>query len=238
MTSTVTSTSHTPLWLARHAPVLLSRSQCYGQTDVPADPQATHTLAQQLAAALPRRIVVLSSPLQRCELLAQILCGLRADLTYKTDPRLQEINFGSWEGQSWDSIGAAATAAWTQDFMHYTPGGGESVTQLMQRVREALHDVQRNAAQQLMEPEQPAQPVLWLTHAGVINAVTAWAAHWAAQPPHRPAHPANPAWHPPAPGAPGPSEYPNEPCPPLQAKDWPPSPPLASWVQVLVPNLG
>ena len=150
------------LWLARHAKPLIAPGVCYGQLDVPADVDATTACARELVQSLPSGIKILCSPLQRCELLAHVLIGLRADLTYKTDPRLKEIDFGQWEGQRWDDIGTAAINAWVADFGQHRPGGGESVEQFMQRVA-AVWDEAALAAD---------TPTLWITHAGVIRAAT------------------------------------------------------------------
>jgi len=46
------------LWLVRHAPVLAPPGTCYGQLDLPADPQATLQSARALATALPRGAVL------------------------------------------------------------------------------------------------------------------------------------------------------------------------------------
>jgi alpha-ribazole phosphatase len=168
------------LWLARHAKPLIEPGVCYGQLDVPADAQATATCARALAEALPSGIRIICSPLQRCEQLAHVLLGLRADLTYKTDPRLQEMDFGHWEGQRWDDIGAAAVEAWVADFARYRPGGGESVEAFMQRVASVWDDTRGSSG------------AVWITHAGVIRAATLLhqgqrqirqAAHWPATAP-------------------------------------------------------
>ena len=149
------------LWLVRHAQPLIESGICYGQLDIPADLQATQTCAKELFKVLPKGIAVITSPLQRCELLAQILCGLQPDLPQKTDPRLQEMNFGQWEGRPWADIDPAALSAWTDDFAHYRAGGtGESVEQFMTRVGEAFDQV------------DPTKDTLWVTHAGVIRAAT------------------------------------------------------------------
>ena len=147
------------LWLVRHAQPLVDAGVCYGRLDVPADKDATQASAQALAAALPLHTTLLTSPLQRCEHLAQSLCALRPDLAYKNDARLAEMDFGSWEGQRWDSIGAHALDAWTQDFAHHTPGGGESVTRFMERV-----------AQVVDETRSAGQDTAWICHAGVVRA--------------------------------------------------------------------
>jgi alpha-ribazole phosphatase len=148
------------LWLVRHAQPLVAAGICYGQLDLKADTNATLTCAQALANALPPDIAVVTSPLQRCEQLAQVLLAARPDLTIKKDARLQEMNFGAWEGQPWATIARAELDAWTADFAAYRPGGsGESVSQFMARVASAFD-------------EQPgAKDTLWVTHAGVMRAV-------------------------------------------------------------------
>lgn len=149
------------LWLARHAQPLIDVGICYGQLDVTADSAATAQCAEALAAVLPPATTVLASPLQRCEQLRQSLCALRPDLTHKTDLRLQEMHFGTWEGRPWADIDPAELAAWTNDFSGYAAGGsGESVATFMARV----------AA--VMDARDRAQDTLWLTHAGVIRAAT------------------------------------------------------------------
>ena len=150
------------LWLARHAKPLIEEGVCYGQLDVPADSDATSACARQLVKILPRGTQIISSPLQRCELLTHVLLGLRPDLASRTEPRLKEMDFGQWEGQRWDDIGAAAIDAWVSDFAGHRPGGGESVRQFMQRVALVWDETALSAD----------GPTLWITHAGVIRAAT------------------------------------------------------------------
>lgn len=148
------------LWLVRHAQPLIDSGICYGQLDLKADADATLTCAQSLAEALPPGISVVTSPLQRCEQLAQALLAERPDLTIKKDARLQEMNFGAWEGQPWAAIARAELDAWTADFANYQPGGsGESVVQFMARVASAFDEL------------PSAADTLWITHAGVMRAV-------------------------------------------------------------------
>ena len=165
------------LWLVRHAQPLVDAGICYGRLHVAADAEATNTCAQALAQWLPAGSCVVSSPLQRCEQLAQALYTLRPDLAYKTDARLQEMDFGQWEGRAWQAVARAELEAWTDDFAHYKVGyDGESVTAFMARVGAAFDS--------LTPPSQTLSPalaqgaratesggVLWITHAGVIRAV-------------------------------------------------------------------
>lgn len=94
-------------------------------------------------------------------------------------PLLAEMNFGDWEGRPWAGIPVAELTAWTDDFADYVPGGqGESLRQFLHRVSQALAHAQaqegaRGAGQGKAlagGPEQAGE--LWITHAGVIRAVS------------------------------------------------------------------
>jgi len=149
------------LWLARHAQPLIEPGVCYGATDVSANESMTLQAAQTLAQILPQTTQVSSSPLQRCELLAHFLRGFRPDLTYETDARLAEMNFGSWEGWRWDAIPPQAYDDWTDAFGSHRFGGHESVNEFMQRVAGAWRDAQRSG-----------RDAVWITHAGVMRAAS------------------------------------------------------------------
>ena len=157
------------LWLARHAQPLIAPGVCYGQLDMAADAFPTAECALALARALPAGLRVMSSPLQRCEQLAQALRALRPDLAYKTDARLQEMAFGQWEGRAWQAIDPAELAAWTDDFANFQAGhSGESVTAFMARVGAAFdyavdypcrRHPRRHAAGARRAPHQRSQPM-------------------------------------------------------------------------------
>lgn len=153
------------LWLVRHATPLIAPGTCYGHLDVPADTAATQAAATHLAAVLPDGVPVMHSTLQRCEQLALDLKALRPDLTVLADPRLREMNFGAWEGQRWDAIGKAPIDAWTTDFAHSAPGGGECLAAMLQRVSAALLAAQQQSA------AHSGSDVVWITHAGVARCV-------------------------------------------------------------------
>jgi len=148
------------LWLARHATPLVEAGICYGRQNVAADAAATAACAQSLAKLLPIDTQVIHSPLQRCTQLAQALHGLRPDLPCASDPRLQEMDFGAWEGRAWSDIDPAELQAWTDGFADYVVGSsGESTSQVIARVASAFDELQGET------------DMLWITHAGVIRAV-------------------------------------------------------------------
>ena len=155
------------LWLVRHAAPLVAPGTCYGALDVPADAQATRAAAERLATALPPGARVAYSTLQRCELLAHELQALRPDLTLTPDARLREMDFGCWEGKTWDAIGKSAIDAWVAGFATQAPGGGESLAHMLHRVAAALQTAREWRA------NQGAKDMVWITHAGVARCV-AW----------------------------------------------------------------
>ncbi|MGN6665392.1 MAG: histidine phosphatase family protein, partial [Trinickia sp.] len=120
------------LIVIRHPAPAIAAGVCYGKTDVPLAgnaSEAARSLVARLAALdapLPEHVV--TSPLQRCAGVAHRLArqfGRVCDV----DTRLQEIDFGAWEGQRWDAIDRAALDAWAADLRHARMHGGESVAQ-------------------------------------------------------------------------------------------------------------
>ena len=161
------ATASSRLWLVRHAAPLVAPGTCYGALDVPADAQATRAAAERLATALPAGALVVYSTLQRCELLAHELQALRPDLTLTPDARLREMDFGRWEGQTWEAIGKSAIDTWVAGFATHAPGGGESLADMLHRVAAALQTARE------WRNDQGAMDVVWITHAGVARCV-AW----------------------------------------------------------------
>lgn len=149
------------LGLVRHAQTDATAGLCYGRTDVAVSPEAMRTLAERIAPQLADGIEIVCSPLQRCAGLAQAIAALRPGLALRTDARIAEMDFGSWEGRSWSSIERAEFDAWTRSFADARAGGdGESTRAFMQRVGAAF-DAWRGTG----------RDALWITHAGVIRAV-------------------------------------------------------------------
>lgn len=150
------------LWLLRHARVEVAPGICYGASDLPANAEHSREAAAAAAALLPAGLPVWVSALGRAGLLADELRALRPDLgPAQMDPRLNEMNFGTWEAQPWDAIPRTAFDAWTADFAGHRFGGVESTQDVIDRVAAALTDSCANSAQQ----------AVWITHAGVIRAV-------------------------------------------------------------------
>jgi alpha-ribazole phosphatase len=133
--------------------------------------EPTAPLFERLDAGLPALDGIVTSPLQRCALLAQWL-SQRRGVPLETDPRWQELDFGQWEGRRWDDIGRSQRAAldrWALDPLGFVAPGGESVQALHARVNAALADVQQRAAQ------RGWRRVVIVSHGGPIRALLAQA---------------------------------------------------------------
>lgn len=158
------------LWLLRHARVLAAPGLCYGASDLPADPEATRAAAQAAASLLPEALPMWVSGLIRARQLADALHELRPDLgPPRCDSRLNEMDFGQWEGRAWVDIPRAALDAWTDDFAHHRFGGIESTQMVLQRVAATIDDVQKTVGAH--------GAALWVTHAGVIRSVAQLVTH-------------------------------------------------------------
>jgi alpha-ribazole phosphatase len=156
------------LILIRHPAPAIDAGICYGKTDVPlaGDPaESAQALAERLVAlGAPLPNCVATSPLRRCAELAHQLSPLLGR-PCDSDARLQEIDFGEWEGRRWDAIDRDALDAWSADLRHARAHGGESVAQFETRVDAWLQTCREAAA--------PGASVLAVTHAGVMRMIAA-----------------------------------------------------------------
>lgn len=149
------------LLLIRHPPPAVAHGICYGATDLPlAGDPASH--AAILAPLLPADVPLYSSPLQRCQQLAERLRPAPI-----VDERLREMDFGAWEMQPWENIDRAALDAWAIDPLGFAPPGGESAAALEKRVLDFLADL---AAAKI-------ESAALVTHAGVMKVITGHARH-------------------------------------------------------------
>ncbi len=81
-----------------------------------------------------------SSPATRCLTLARaIVATTQAEL--RIDDRLQELNFGEWEGLRWDNIARAQLDRWAAAPAIFAPPGGESGLALLARVHGVYRDL-------------------------------------------------------------------------------------------------
>jgi broad specificity phosphatase PhoE len=123
--------------------------------------------AYQAAVALagsPLSAVV-SSPLERAMETAQIIAR-GWGLAVRVDPRLMDVDVGSWAGQKLDEL-KKADPGWTSFIQDasYTPVGGESLITVMTRSVAAIEDVRLS--------DQTGDSVAVVAHADVIKLIIA-----------------------------------------------------------------
>lgn len=136
--------------MIRHPPPDVAAGLCYGRTDLPLLGDVS-VWVQRLGAATTGIASCYTSPLQRCRRLAEALHPAP-----QADPRLMEMDFGTWEMQPWNAIPRAGLDAWAADPLGFAPPGGESVTQMQARLLDFL-------------AERTEEQLLLVTHGGVIK---------------------------------------------------------------------
>ncbi len=88
--------------------------------------------------------------------------GRRLAVRAVLDPRLLELDFGDWEGSSWDAVPRAALDRWAADPLGFRPPGGESGAALVRRVQGFAHALARDA-----------RPCLVVSHGGPLRLLPA-----------------------------------------------------------------
>lgn len=153
------------VWWMRHPRVVLPEPLCYGASDVPVDEEHARQCAQQLALQLPANCQVITSERLRTQTVARQLQALRPNLpAWQADARLNEMDFGRWEMVAWQQVPRAELDAWNAEFSNYLFGGQESVAHLVTRAQAAWLALEQQA-------QDSGQPILCITHAGIINAL-------------------------------------------------------------------
>lgn len=127
---------------------------CYGRTEVALAGTFVEE-AQVLRNALPwTPCEVWMSPAARCRVLAEVLA---AGGPVRGDARLQELDFGAWEGRKWEAFRGPESEAWALDPWGLRPPGGETGLEMWARVAAVRAEV------------SVRERVLVVTHAGVIR---------------------------------------------------------------------
>jgi probable phosphoglycerate mutase len=134
------------LVLTRHGLTPLSKpEQHLGQRiDIELSPEGRRQ-AQKLAIRLRgvRFDRIITSPLVRARETAEIVAGDR-DIPLEYDPRLKEMDYGHWEGLTYEQIAerdAAYRARWEEDPANLPCPGGESGRDVAARAHAFLTDL-------------------------------------------------------------------------------------------------
>jgi alpha-ribazole phosphatase len=153
------------IYLVRHTPPLIGKGLCYGQTNTPLDWKVFEEAYTQILGRLPPRIDALyTSPLERCLYLAQRIQQSRYPACpLLMDQRLQEMNFGQWEGKSWSAIPPSELDPWMSDFVHVRAPEGECYRDLYQRSVAFFKDMLQAGVSSVI-----------VTHSGVIRSILSY----------------------------------------------------------------
>lgn len=120
----------------RHPRVAAADGRCIGRVDLAVDRRKAKRLARRIQRVARRERlpkIVVTSPLRRCRDVGRWLA--RWGWSHRVDVALAEIDFGAWDGQPWSAVAKADVDRWCEDFASHRPGGGESVAELLERVR-------------------------------------------------------------------------------------------------------
>jgi len=138
-------TSKTRIYLVRHGEIAGSGEFRYnGQTEVPLTANGLeqyHQLAERLSGNPVSACY--TSDLSRCVQGARIICsqwGLEPIL--KTE--LRELNFGNWEGMTWNELVERFPEEWQarlDDIVGYRVPGGENLHDLQTRLMPAIAEI-------------------------------------------------------------------------------------------------
>ena len=136
------------LFLVRHGQTALNAAGRFrGRLDPPLDThgvEQTEAAARRIAPAGP--VAVYASPLRRTVETAQVIAG-RCGLAVAKVPGLVDVDYGAWEGLTWEEATAAdpdAAAVFQNDPHAATPPGGEPVASVETRVMRTLHQLTDN----------------------------------------------------------------------------------------------
>jgi len=143
------------LYLIRHPTPQVAAGICYGRTDLALAEDAA-AAAARILPQLPADLPLFTSPLQRCRRLAEALHPAP-----RSDPRLQEMDFGAWEMIPWAGIQREALDGWAADPLGYAPPQGESAGELQRRVHDFVADARRVGIER----------AALVTHAGVMKVI-------------------------------------------------------------------
>ena len=135
------------------------KGRCIGQTVIETTISDIEAVQRAIETAPFQPDRLFSSDLPRCATLAQGLAETWS-IPLNTEPQLREMNFGEWEGRSYDAIDAEdgqRWRAWCSDWRNTSPPGGESLDSFVTRIRGWLDQTH-------IAPNDAI-----VTHAGVIR---------------------------------------------------------------------
>ena len=151
------------IWLVRHGQTAWNEQRRFcGHTDIPLSASG-HEQAQKIAAQLQYIPIdaIYSSDLSRARETAGVIARNRAT-NIILSPAWREINFGKWEGLTYDEIATSfpGQLGFFTEPEHFAPPQGESLPEALQRITPALHEI---------VPKRHEDAVVVVSHGGVLR---------------------------------------------------------------------
>lgn len=144
-----------------------------GSTDTPLNENGVEqakALAEKLSERETPIIGVYTSKLERAAVTAQYAAeklGLECNIL----PGLEEINFGLWEGLTWDQVEEQFPEefqSWRQNRRFGHPPKGESYQELLERIMAALQKLIKDTGESIARNECMEGDVVVVTHSADI----------------------------------------------------------------------
>jgi alpha-ribazole phosphatase len=149
------------IYLIRHTTPAIKAGICYGQSNLDII-ETFEKEAEVIARSLPHNIRhVISSPLQRCRKLAELLFP---DYLIELNDNLKEIHCGDWELKKWDDIPREILDPWMKKFVTTHFPNGESYEEFYERVINQFEKVIHNYR----------EPIAIVSHGGVIRSILSY----------------------------------------------------------------
>ncbi len=148
--------------LIRHTRVDVPQGTVYGQLDVPLAKSYSDELSRirEELTQTSQCHRLYSSPLSRCRLLASEL-AVDFDVIPHFEPLLLEMNFGDWEGRTWQELPQDQAREWGNNWQTQPTPGGESFQDIYARSQTFI--------QQHMDPMPAGKTVVVVAHSGVLR---------------------------------------------------------------------
>lgn len=151
------------IYLLRHTSLNVKENTFYGQTDLDVSINFSSELSKIKEKLLKYKIMknkplVFSSPLIRCKKLSEKLF-----VSFKTDSRLKELNFGDWEMKHISEISKSEIKNWEDDIINFQIPRGESNMMFFNRLKSFCDEkikLNRN--------------IFIVAHAGSINCIISY----------------------------------------------------------------
>lgn len=137
------------IYLVRHAETTWNlEGKVQGSRDTPLSLDGLAQTAKTVASLSALRFdTIFTSPLTRARAIAEPV-GVNLGISPIVMPELREIEFGGWEGHTWDEIGAmypATLAAWELKSLEARPDGGESLADVGRRAEKVRSMVESSS---------------------------------------------------------------------------------------------